>query len=319
MRSASSRTTLCGAVPSAFACRARSFTRMSQSLQPGKPLSRFRTIGRGWPSRPRRPRVIGSTSSSTRDQVVAERGQGSLSGSTPSSSPPARGRFSRVVATDSTEVKPPRDRAAESFRFVAWDRLCSGAEEGGCCMLSPREEGSAGAISGGGGGGSARCRWSGASMRMPRAWRSGVGFKAIYLSGGGVAAGSLGVPDLGITTLDDVLTDVRRITSVTRASAPRRRRHRVRRRVQHRADGPVADRRGRRRHAHRGSGAGQALRTPAGQGDRRQGGDGRPHQGGGGRADRRRVRRHGPHRRPGGGGSRPRSTAPSPAWRPAPT
>lgn len=38
------------------------------------------------------------------------------------------------------------------------------------------------------------------------------GFKALYLSGGGVAAGSLGVPDLGITSLDDVLTDVRRIT-----------------------------------------------------------------------------------------------------------
>lgn len=42
-----------------------------------------------------------------------------------------------------------------------------------------------------------------------------VGFKAVYLSGGGVAAGSLGVPDLGISTLDDVLTDVRRITDVT--------------------------------------------------------------------------------------------------------
>jgi methylisocitrate lyase len=39
-----------------------------------------------------------------------------------------------------------------------------------------------------------------------------AGFKAIYLSGGGVAAGSLGLPDLGITGLDDVLTDVRRIT-----------------------------------------------------------------------------------------------------------
>src|SRR6266850_5222373 len=38
------------------------------------------------------------------------------------------------------------------------------------------------------------------------------GFKAIYISGGGVAAGSLGVPDLGISNLDDVLTDVRRIT-----------------------------------------------------------------------------------------------------------
>jgi methylisocitrate lyase len=42
-----------------------------------------------------------------------------------------------------------------------------------------------------------------------------VGFRAIYLSGGGVAAGSLGMPDLGISTLDDVLTDVRRITGVT--------------------------------------------------------------------------------------------------------
>lgn len=41
------------------------------------------------------------------------------------------------------------------------------------------------------------------------------GFKAIYLSGGGVAAGSLGIPDLGITTLEDVLIDVNRITNVT--------------------------------------------------------------------------------------------------------
>jgi methylisocitrate lyase len=41
-----------------------------------------------------------------------------------------------------------------------------------------------------------------------------AGFRAIYLSGGGVAAGSLGLPDLGISGLDDVLTDVRRITDV---------------------------------------------------------------------------------------------------------
>src|ERR671923_1915774 len=41
-----------------------------------------------------------------------------------------------------------------------------------------------------------------------------VGYRAIYLSGGGVAAGSLGVPDLGISNLDDVLTDIRRITDV---------------------------------------------------------------------------------------------------------
>src|SRR5512135_302996 len=42
-----------------------------------------------------------------------------------------------------------------------------------------------------------------------------TGFKALYVSGGGVAASSLGVPDLGISTMDDVLTDVRRITDNT--------------------------------------------------------------------------------------------------------
>ena len=41
-----------------------------------------------------------------------------------------------------------------------------------------------------------------------------VGYRALYLSGGGVAAGSLGLPDLGISTIDDVLIDVRRITDV---------------------------------------------------------------------------------------------------------
>jgi methylisocitrate lyase len=41
-----------------------------------------------------------------------------------------------------------------------------------------------------------------------------AGFRAIYLSGGGVAAGSLGVPDLGISTLEDVLVDARRITEI---------------------------------------------------------------------------------------------------------
>ena len=41
------------------------------------------------------------------------------------------------------------------------------------------------------------------------------GFKSLYISGGGVAAGSCGIPDLGITTLEDVLIDVRRITEVT--------------------------------------------------------------------------------------------------------
>jgi len=42
-----------------------------------------------------------------------------------------------------------------------------------------------------------------------------AGFNAIYLSGGGVAAGSLGIPDLGITTLEDVLIDINRIINVT--------------------------------------------------------------------------------------------------------
>src|SRR5688500_15803948 len=41
-----------------------------------------------------------------------------------------------------------------------------------------------------------------------------VGYRAIYLSGGGVAAGSLGMPDLGLSNLDDVVTDIRRITDV---------------------------------------------------------------------------------------------------------
>jgi methylisocitrate lyase len=41
-----------------------------------------------------------------------------------------------------------------------------------------------------------------------------TGFRALYLSGGGVAANSLGMPDLGISTMEDVLTDVRRITDV---------------------------------------------------------------------------------------------------------
>ena len=42
-----------------------------------------------------------------------------------------------------------------------------------------------------------------------------TGFKALYLSGGGVAANSLGIPDLGISAMDDVLIDVRRITDAT--------------------------------------------------------------------------------------------------------
>ena len=44
----------------------------------------------------------------------------------------------------------------------------------------------------------------------------GAGFRALYLSGAGVANASYGVPDIGLTTLDDVLIDVRRITSATK-------------------------------------------------------------------------------------------------------
>jgi len=42
-----------------------------------------------------------------------------------------------------------------------------------------------------------------------------VGYRALYLSGGGVAANSLGMPDLGISTMEDVLTDARRIVDAT--------------------------------------------------------------------------------------------------------
>ena len=106
-----------------------------------------------------------------------------------------------------------------------------------------------------------------------------AGFKAIYLSGGGVAAGSLGLPDLGISGLDDVLTDVRRIRlrpaalrpvdTSTPASALG---------VQRRPHGEVDDQVQRRRDAYRGPGRRQALRPSAGTGDRLAAGDGRPHQ-----------------------------------------
>ena len=42
-----------------------------------------------------------------------------------------------------------------------------------------------------------------------------TGFKALYLSGGGVAANSLGMPDLGISTMEDVLVDIRRLADAT--------------------------------------------------------------------------------------------------------
>ena len=50
--------------------------------------------------------------------------------------------------------------------------------------------------------------------RLCRRYGQRTGFNALYLSGGGVAANSLGMPDLGISTMEDVLTDIRRITDV---------------------------------------------------------------------------------------------------------
>ena len=111
-----------------------------------------------------------------------------------------------------------------------------------------------------------------------------AGFRAIYLSGGGVAAGSLGLPDLGITNLDDVLTDC--AASPTSASCrcwwtpiPASARG-----LQHGAHRQVDDQVRRCRAAHRRPGRRQALRPSSRQGDRHQTGDGRPHQGCGRRA-----------------------------------
>ena len=93
----------------------------------------------------------------------------------------------------------------------------------------------------------------------------------------------------------------------------------IRRRLQHRADGAIADRFGRRRDAYRRSGAGQAVRAPAGHGHRREDRDGRPHQGRGRRANRSGVRHHGPDRRAGGRRSRARDRACRGMSKPAPT
>ena len=125
-----------------------------------------------------------------------------------------------------------------------------------------------------------------------------AGYKAIYLSGGGVAAGSLGVPDLGISNLDDVLTDVRRITDVCAlpllvdvdtgfgASAFNIART-VRSMIKFGAAAVhIEDQVGAKRCGHR---PGKELVS--------DGGDGRPHQGGGRCPDRSRLRHHGAHRR----------------------
>src|SRR6267142_2352695 len=85
-----------------------------------------------------------------------------------------------------------------------------------CCMVSPMSLPSAGARFRAAVAAERPLQVVGCIYAYAARMAERVGFKAIYLSGSGVAAGSLGLPDLGITTLDDVLTDVRRITGVTR-------------------------------------------------------------------------------------------------------
>ncbi len=148
-----------------------------------------------------------------------------------------------------------------------------------------------------------------------------AGFRAIYLSGGGVAAGSLGLPDLGITNLDDVLTDVRRITDVCDlpllvdvdtgfgASHSTSRARSSRMIKAGAAAMHIEDQVGAKRCGHR---PGKEIVSQAG--------DGRPHQGRRRRAHRSRLRDHGAHRCAGRrrAGRRHRARR-APASRPAPT
>ena len=167
-----------------------------------------------------------------------------------------------------------------------------------------------------------RCRCPARSTPITRILAEKSGFRALYLSGGGVAAGSLGMPDLGISNLDDVLTDVRRITDVCVLPLAGRRRHRLRRLgVQHRAHGQVADQGRRGGDAHRGPGRRQALRPSARQGARvaarRWSTASRPPST---RAPIAAFVDHGAHRCAGRRGARRRDRPrASPASRPAPT
>ena len=147
-----------------------------------------------------------------------------------------------------------------------------------------------------------------------------IGYKALYLSGGGVAANSLGVPDLGISTMEDVLTDARRIVDATQmpllvdidtgwGGA-----FNIGRTIRSFINVGVAavhmeDQVGQKRCGHR---PGKEV-VPTGR-------DGRPRQGRGRCAHRRQLRDHGAHRR--GRGRRHRfgdRTRHAPTSRPAPT
>ena len=109
-----------------------------------------------------------------------------------------------------------------------------------------------------------------------------TGFRALYLSGGGVAANSLGMPDLGISTMEDVLTDVRRITEVTTLPLLVDIDTGWGWRLQHCADDSVDDQSGRGGCAHGRPGGREALRTSAGERACASRGDGGPDQGCGG-------------------------------------
>jgi methylisocitrate lyase len=121
-----------------------------------------------------------------------------------------------------------------------------------------------------------------------------TGFKALYLSGGGVAANSLGMPDLGISTLEDVLTDVRRITDVTTlpllvdidtgwGSA-----FNIARTIRSMVNAGAGA-------VHMEDQVGAKRRPPAGQRGCLERGDGGSHQGRGRRAQRSGIRDHGAH------------------------
>jgi hypothetical protein len=112
-----------------------------------------------------------------------------------------------------------------------------------------------------------------------------TGYRALYLSGGGVAAGSYGLPDLGMTSLDNVLEDVA-ASPISPTAAAGGCRHRLGQRLQHRPHRQATDPRRGRRLSHRGSGRrpSAAATVPARRSS--PGRDGRPHQGRRGRAHR---------------------------------
>ena len=146
-----------------------------------------------------------------------------------------------------------------------------------------------------------------------------LGFRAMYLSGAALSA-SMGLPDVGLVTLTEFVDEARRLTAASSLAAPVRRRHRLRRSPERRADGTAV--RGGRRGGHSpgGPAAAEALRPPVGQAAGRAGGDGGQGPGGGGGAAGCRLRDHRPHRRPRrSAASTTRCGGPVSTWRRGPT